>query len=293
MAVYIRCAAKINLYLDVIRRRSDGYHDIETLFQPVSLWDELTLSATPDALAVRGDDSSIPWDEDNLCHRAARIMFDKTGYRGGAVIEVRKRIPAGAGLGGGSSDAAATLIGLNALLNFQLDKEELGQLALEIGSDVPFFIHGTPAIGRGLGEDLEGVDGLRDAWILIVKPDVTISTAWAYEQLNLLLTGNGGGAKLKTLLEGIKYFPEKKLSTHNSFERGISERFPEIGGILTVLKGEGALLHTLSGTGAACFSLFSEAKKAEEVRKRFIDKGFFLEIVRPVYQAIELLHTNS
>ena len=293
MAVYIRCAAKINLYLDVIRRRSDGYHDIETLFQPVSLWDELTLSATPDELAVRGDDSSIPWDEDNLCHRAARIMFDKTGYRGGAVIEVRKRIPAGAGLGGGSSDAAATLIGLNALLNFQLDKEELGQLALEIGSDVPFFIHGTPAIGRGLGEDLEGVDGLRDAWILIVKPDVTISTAWAYEQLNLLLTGNGGGAKLKTLLEGIKYFPEKKLSTHNSFERGISERFPEIGGILTVLKGEGALLHTLSGTGAACFSLFSEAKKAEEVRKRFIDKGFFLEIVRPVYQAIELLHTNS
>ena len=138
-----------------------------------------------------------------------------------------------------------------------------------------------------------GVDGLRDAWILIVKPDVTISTAWAYEQLNLLLTGNGGGAKLKTLLEGIKYFPEKKLSTHNSFERGMSEQFPEIGRILAALKGEGALLYTLSGTGAACFSLFSEAKKAEEVRKRFIDKGFFLEIVRPVYQAIELLHTNS
>lgn len=292
MTVNVRCAAKLNLYLDVIQRRNDGYHEIETLFQPVSLWDELFLSPAPKGIVVTGDDPAVPWDESNLCHRAARTLFDRMGFGGGVAIEVRKLIPAGAGLGGGSSDAAGTLVGLNVLMNFRLGSDDLAELALEIGSDVPFFIGGRPAIGRGRGEELETVTGLPGGWILIVKPNITISTAWAYEQLKLLLTAESGGAKLSELLDGIKYFPEKKLATHNSFERGIVEHFPEIAGVLAALKREGAFLCALSGTGAACFALFSEEERAKEVRKRFTEKGFFLSIVRPVYQAIELLQTD-
>jgi 4-diphosphocytidyl-2-C-methyl-D-erythritol kinase len=281
-------AAKINLYLDVVRRRDDGYHDIETLYQPVSLWDELTFERIPSGIEVSGDDPAIPWNEDNLCHRAARLVLERCGAPAGVRIAVSKRIPSRAGLGGGSADAAATLLATNELLRCGLSKDELGSLALTLGSDVPFFVFGAPAIGRGRGELLEEAPGLPGGWILIVKPDVSVSTSWAYRNLNFILTTGRGGATLSALLEGIQRFPAVRLETRNSFEAGVMEHFPAVAGVLAALERERPLLSSLSGSGSACFAVFEVEGRAKEVKERFDSAGLFSRLVQPVERAIRI-----
>jgi 4-diphosphocytidyl-2-C-methyl-D-erythritol kinase len=287
-----RAAAKINLYLDVLRRRSDGFHDVETLYQPVSLWDELSFEMTPAGIEVEGDNPSIPWNEDNLCHRAAALILEKSGAKGGVRITVAKGIPPGAGLGGGSSDAAATLLAMNELFQCGFSKEELLPSSLALGSDVPFFIFGSSAVGRGRGELLEGVPGLPGGWILIVKPDVTVSTKWAYQNFNLLLTKDRGGATLTALLEGIQRFPAVGLETWNSFQAGAVEHYPSISGILAALRNEKPILSSLSGSGSACFAVFEVESRAREVGERFNSEGFFTRLVQPVTRAIRMSTTE-
>ncbi len=282
-------AAKINLYLDVIGKRDDGYHEIETVFQPVSLWDEIEFVEIADGVEISGRGQSIPWDERNLCVRAARKIFESVGFRGGVRLSVKKRIPAGAGLGGGSSDAAAVLVGLNEMFDFGLTLVELSDLGLELGSDVPFFIGGKPAIGRGRGEILEEIPGLREGWILVVKPSVSVSTKWAYKSLNLMLTTNEHGDRLKRLVEVMRISPGCKLETHNSFECMVVTSFPEIGRVLSVLRGGDPVLCSLSGSGSACFAVFGEECRAKEVMSRFKSEGVFTEIVQPVNRAMKLL----
>ncbi len=284
----LRCSAKINLYLNVTGRRNDGYHDIETFFQPVSIYDRVRLTLSDVGIRLEGDDPGIPWDRTNLCYRAAEEFFDSEGYCGGVVIEVLKDIPHGAGLGGGSSDAAAVLFGLDRLLGSGIGRERLMELALRVGSDVPFFLSGGPAIGRGRGELLENRAGLRDGWILIVKPPVRISTKWAYDNVKIVLTKGGGVDKLKCLMEGLKDFPDICFDTVNSFESVAIGKYPEIGEVLGSLRREGAVLSSLSGSGAACFALFDMENKAMEVGKLFGKKGFFTRIARPVDRMLEL-----
>ncbi|UCF06635.1 MAG: 4-(cytidine 5'-diphospho)-2-C-methyl-D-erythritol kinase [bacterium] len=288
IALTVKCAAKINLYLDILYRRDDGYHEIETLYQPIALWDRITLSPIEEGVVISGDDPAIPWDEDNLCVRSARALFDHTGFRGGVRIEVEKEIPPGAGLGGGSSDAAAILIGCNELFGLELSANELGDLGAGLGSDIPFFVMGRPALGKGRGEILEAVEGLSGGWILIVKPAISISTQWAYENVNLRLTRGRSGDTLKLLMQDLRGFPGKKLNTYNVFEEGVVEQYPEIGRVLRVLRGAGADVSSLSGSGSACFALFSEASRAEEARGQFVKEGLFTRIARPVSRAIVL-----
>ncbi len=283
----VRCAAKINLYLDVLGERGDGFHDIETFFQPVSLYDEIRLSPIGKGIVLTGDDKGIAWDEGNLCHRAARSLIESTGFDGGVRIDVHKEIPSGGGLGGGSSDAAAVLAGLNLLFDLRLNGAGLNLLALELGSDVPFFLFGHPAIGRGRGTELERAQGLKEGWIVLVKPNVNISTKWAYENLNLMLTRVGDGDKLKCLLKGLKDFPDKRLETFNSFERIVVGRYPETGEILRIFDREGAVLGSLSGSGSACFGLFRDESRAVDVRNLMLEKGFFARIVKPVNRTFE------
>ena len=282
-------AAKINLYLDVLRRRDDGYHDIETLYQPVSLWDELVFEKTPAGIEVTGDDPSIPWNEENLCHRAAALILESSGVRGGVRIGVSKRIPSGAGLGGGSSNAAATLLAMNELFRCGYSNEELQKLSAALGSDVPFFVCGRPALGRGRGELLEAVPGLPGGWILIVKPEITVSTKWAYQNLNFILTKGSEEATLTALLEGIQRFPAVRLGTRNSFEVGVAEHFPVVSGILSALREEKPVMSSLSGSGSACFAVFGAESRAREVGKHFEGEGFFTRLVQPVAQAIRIM----
>lgn len=289
MSLTVHCAAKVNLFLAVVGSRDDGYHDIVTLFQPVSLWDEVTLAPGRGKVCITGNDPAIPWDKRNICFRAAKLLLETAGCTDGVSIDVRKAIPSGAGLGGGSSDAAATLVGINELFSLNLSEDRLRGIALEIGSDIPFFVFGQPAIGRGRGEFLEKAPGLPGGYIVIVKPGISVSTKWAYSNINFLLTREKSELTLKLLLEGLRHFPNGELDTYNSFESGVVENFSEIESILQECREQGALLCSLSGSGSACFAVFYERNRAEEVVNNFIAKGLFARVTRPVNRTLAFL----
>ncbi len=286
--ITVRCFAKINLYLDVIRRRDDGFHDIETVFQPVTLHDTIFIGRTPGGISLTGDDRDIAWDDSNLCWKAASLLLSEAAGSHGVSIDVKKRIPAGAGLGGGSSDAAGVLAGINELLGLGVERSRLMEMGLEIGSDVPFFLFGSPATGRGRGEILEKIEGLRNGTILIVKPDINVSTRWAYQNPNLILTRSGGGHKLNCLLGGLKEFPDVALETCNSFQEVVAEEYPVIEQILVLLEREGARLSSMSGSGSACFALYEDDTTASRVRALMSDEGHSAWIVHPARRTMEL-----
>jgi len=178
----VQAHAKVNLVLRVLARRADGFHDIETLMVPISLADELDVSIFPGTgIEVQCDDPDVPTDAGNLVWRAAEVFARQTGLTFRTKIELRKRIPHGAGLAGGSSDAAAVLRALDALHHTELGHETLERLAAEIGSDIPFFIRSQPSWCRGRGEILEGANPLPRLQLLLLKPAFPVSTAWAYK----------------------------------------------------------------------------------------------------------------
>ncbi|MBN1885183.1 MAG: 4-(cytidine 5'-diphospho)-2-C-methyl-D-erythritol kinase [Candidatus Krumholzibacteriota bacterium] len=292
MAATVRCAAKLNLYLEVLGPRPDGYHDILTFFQPVDLRDEIVIERRSSGIDLAGNDPSIPWDESNLCHRAAALILDAAGRPGGVAIEVHKRIPAGAGLGGGSSDAAGVLAGIDHLYGLGLGEDALASLALQIGSDAPFFVRRRPAIGRGRGEELEPVAGLRGGWFVVAKPPESVSTAAAYAALDFLLTTEKRKAKLSKLLEGLEAYPDDSLDTFNSFERAVARDHPGVGRVLRAMRDSGPDLCSLSGSGSACFALYREEDRARRMRDGLRGEGLFAEITRPIDEAMTILHTE-
>lgn len=180
----LRAPAKINLSFRIKRRREDGYHEIETVMAPVSLYDELSISVSERNGEVKFtcDDPSLPTGDDNLVMKAARLFLRATDSRRGVAIHLEKRIPHGAGLGGGSSDAASTLLGLNEILDAKLSEHALAELAAQIGSDVPFFAFGSSAICRGRGELVEPVAAAERFPLLLLKPAFGVSTPWAYSR---------------------------------------------------------------------------------------------------------------
>ena len=288
MTTGIRCNAKINLFLAVTGKRPDGFHDILTFFQPVSLYDELKLEFTSGQIELAGDAPDIPWDESNLCFKAASEFISATGCDVGVRISVHKNIPHGAGLGGGSSDAAGVLTGMNHLLGMPVGVEILEEIALRIGSDVPFFVRGGPAVGRGRGELLKEMEGLSSGAVLIVKPDIPISTKTAYDNVKILLTGDSYEDRLNCLLKQVKGFPDMVCETFNSFESYAVEQYPEVEEILAVFRREEPVLSLLSGSGSACFALFDGEKRAMEVERLFTGRGFFTRIAQPVDRTLEL-----
>ena len=174
--------AKVNLTLRVLGRRVDGFHEIETLMVPITLADRLEINLRTDqSIRLTCSDPSVPSDASNLTHRAAAAFAKHTGMEFGVDIHIEKNIPHGAGLGGGSSDAAAVLVALDRLLATKMRTEELERIAATLGSDIPFFIHSQPAICRGRGEIIEPFEGLPPADILLVKPPFPIPTPWAYQ----------------------------------------------------------------------------------------------------------------
>lgn len=287
-SITVRCFAKINLFLDVVRRRDDGFHDIETVFQPVTLHDTISIERTPGGISLTGDDQDIEWDSSNLCWKAAALLLGEGSGSRGVSIDVRKEIPAGAGLGGGSSDAAGVLAGINELFDLGMEGARLMEMGLEIGSDVPFFLFGSPAIGRGRGEILEKIEGLSRGTILIIKPDINVSTRWAYQNPNLILTRSVGGHKLNCLLGGLKEFPDVALETCNSFQEVVAGEYPEISQILVLLEREGARLSSMSGSGSACFALYEDDATASRVRDLMLDAGHSAWIVYPAGRTMEL-----
>ena len=259
-----RSFAKINLGLEVVGMRPDGYHDIRTLFQTVSLADEMDFEPAPaGVLRVEGDDPSVAWDETNLVHRAAMLLLETGGKGKGARIRVRKSIPAGRGLGGGSSNAAATLLTLNRLWETGLDVGQLAGLALRLGADVPYFLHGGLCLGEGVGERLTRLPDLAPLPCLFVFPPFPIRTAAIYAGVGPTLTSAGKISKIVRFLESGDFG-----LLENDLERVIFRAHPELESLKTFFRDRGALVAQVSGSGSAVYGLFADAGSALEAQRK-------------------------
>lgn len=261
----ILAPAKVNLYLQVLRRRPDGYHDIRTLFERVGLFDRLILRAHPRRLAFSCSDPSLPMDARNLAFKAALSLKERSGFPGGASIRLIKRIPQAAGLGGGSSDAAAVLTGLNRLWKLGYSLKRLCRIGLEIGSDVPFFVTGVSfAEGTGRGQRLRPIpSGGARIWHVLVKPGFGISTPEAYRGLDLAgLTPFRPNAKMMLRLAQKGKWERLAGFLRNDLEASLNKRVTEIAKIKTALVEHGAVASLLSGSGSAVFGVFAAAGKA-------------------------------
>jgi len=265
--VKIRAPAKINLRLRVVGKRKDGYHLLDTIMVPVSLYDEIEITKAKGdrKVKVTCDDPLVPQGRKNLVYQAAVLLLEKSGIHAQVRIHIRKRIPVGAGLGGGSSDAAATLIGLNRLLGLRLPARKLEKLSLSLGADVPFFIRARPVRARGIGERLSALRKLPRLWAVILYPKFPVSTAWVYGKLRLKLTKPSANTSINSLLgnaDGLR-----KLLV-NDLEAVTMGRYPQIELLKSRLTQEGAIGALMSGTGSSIFGIFNSRLKAEQAFNR-------------------------
>lgn len=260
--------AKINWFLNILGKRPDGFHEICTVFQTVSLFDTLTFSES-DELVLSCDDSSIPTDERNLIIKAAEILRGRFDVKKGAEIYLEKRIPSPGGLAGGSSNAAAALVGLSAIWNLEIGFDELVEIAMLTGADVPFFLRGGTALGSGRGTQIESLDDLEEKFLLIVTPDVKVSTVEAYKKLNASdLTINDDVSILQVCRRKAAEIDLRQTALTNDFENVIFSAEPEIEKVKIKLLNLGAIQALMSGSGASVFGIFDKEQtrqNAEEI----------------------------
>jgi 4-diphosphocytidyl-2-C-methyl-D-erythritol kinase len=258
--------AKINLSLRVLGRRPDGYHELETVFQTVSLCDRLEFRPLADGrLELACDAPGVPADETNLVHRAAVLLRARYGVRGGARVEIEKQIPAGGGLGGGSSNAAAALVGLARLWEIETGGEELSALGARLGADVPFFLAGGTAAGFGRGDEVRPLADAPRRRLLIVTPPVRVSTAEAYKSLSApALTKENEAVNFYVSHEALDFSGSLRGLLSNDFEPAIFRRFPEIERARDALLRAGATHALLSGSGSSVFGIFDSDGRAQE-----------------------------
>ena len=285
-AIILRAPAKINLGLRVLGRRADGYHDIVSLMVPVGLFDTVRMESGPAAgIELICPDSGLPTDHENLVHRAAQLILDERGSGAGVRLELRKRIPVGAGLGGGSSDAAATLKGVNELLGRSLATRDLHRLAVRLGADVPFFLLGCSALAEGIGDRLTPVAAVPEVWTLLAYPGFQVSTRWAYEHLPLTTMANrsnlsalgatpaGEATSYHSRLHGRLCLTWEDLLCLlvNDFEPLVFSHYPQLEEIRQALLAAGARAAPMTGSGPTLVGLFAsegEARAAEDRVRR-------------------------
>ena len=260
--------AKINLGLRVHGRRPDGYHEITTVFQTVSLHDRLAFQTLPGGrLELACSDPEIPTDESNLVMRAASALRERYGVRGGARVELEKVIPAGGGLGGGSSDAAVTLLALAKLWEIETDARSLAEIGARLGADVPFFLTGGTALGTGTGTEIRPLEDAPKMHLVVVTPGVKVSTAEAYKALGAhALTKDEAAANLSVSRTEADFSVSHSGVWSNDFEVVVTRLHPEIGRAREALAETGAGRTLLSGSGSSVFGVFESKGEAERAR---------------------------
>jgi 4-diphosphocytidyl-2-C-methyl-D-erythritol kinase len=269
----VLCPAKVNLYLRVVGRRHDGYHELVTVMQPLTLADELNVSLGGEGIRLECDSPELPPGPENLVWRAASLFQEETGQHRGVLLSLRKRIPVAAGLGGGSSDAAGTLLALNDLAGRPLEMARLHYLASRLGADVPFFLSREPAVGRGIGTQLSPVT-LLPYWYLLANPGVPLSTRWVYENLDL--------ADLPDAPVTETWDPEHPETwVRNDLGAVAIKRFPDLMAILDDLRDAGAWTWGISGSGPTLFGLFVSKEAAHQAGLKLRrDFGGWLAVAR-------------
>ncbi len=269
VSVTLKAPAKINLFLRIVGKRPDGYHDLVSLMCPVALYDTLSLTIGGDTISVTCDHPMVPGDESNLTAKAALRFYDvafngKIPPSGGVAIHIEKKIPVGAGLGGGSSDAAAVLSALNDQFGRPIAKPVLVEVASRLGADVPFFLLGRPAVATGIGDRLEPFVHTLPWTALMVYPDLAVSTQWVYKNLNLRLTKVEKDLK-KFHFDGRFFNVATQLV--NDLESVTAAAFPVINEVKRLLLANGAAGASMSGSGSTVFGLFEDSHRAESACK--------------------------
>lgn len=255
---------KINLFLEIKNRRKDGYHTLESVMQTISLFDKLILERAGHGISLKCNSASLPVDERNLVYRAASSLKKKLGIDKGVKIYLEKNIPLGAGLGGGSSDAACVLKGLVKFWNIDVSKKKLTNISTELGVDVPFFLSGGASIAKGIGEKLEPLKNVKPASFVLVYPGFEASTKWVYENLAFPLTKKQKIHKIISLMKAGSepYLWGKHL--FNRLEQVVLPKYSVINSIKETLRGFGC--HSLmSGSGSAVFGIAPSLEEAERI----------------------------
>jgi len=277
MKIYEKAPAKINLVLDVLRKRNDGYHEVEMVMTMIDLADRLELHELPDdKIVISSHSGYIPLDEKNLAFQAARLIKERYGVRKGVYIHLNKHIPVAAGLAGGSSDAAATLRGLNRLWGLNIPPDELRELGAELGSDVPFCVTGGTAIARGRGEKLEPIPSPPQCWVVLARPPVNVSTADIYGKLNVAAISRHPSAQAMREAIEAKDFERVCQNLGNVLEEVTMSLYPEVRRIKECMIRLGAEGVLMSGSGPSVFSLVRRESKVARIYNGL--RGFCKEV---------------
>lgn len=261
----LKALAKVNLGLDVLRRREDGYHEVRMVMQTIRLYDRLILRRREKpGIQVKTNLYYLPDNENNLVYQAAKLLQDEFGLEGGMVISLQKFIPVAAGMAGGSSDAAAVLYGMNRMFHLQLSREELMKLGVRIGADVPYCIMRGTALAEGIGEQLSALPPMPECQVVIARPPVSVSTKFVYE--NLKLEKDTVHPDIDMLIKGLKEGDLHQVAAHmgNVLESVTIPRYPVIEQIKEEMIAGGALSAMMSGSGPTVFGLFEDKEKAEQ-----------------------------
>lgn len=274
----VKAYAKINLGLHIVGKRQDGFHNIETVFHRINLFDEINIENSFD-ISISCTDITIPSDNNNLCWKAAELLRKELGIAKGVRIGIIKNIPTGAGLGGGSSDAAAVLLALPLLWKIDVKRPIIEKLALQLGSDVPFFLQDSSAYAEGRGEVLKTIDLTLPYWIVLIHPNIHLSTPWAYTRL--AEKRNGLFPVRPNMAEQFSTDPLRAvLESGNDFEEIVFEEHPKIEKIKKQLQDLGAAVSLMSGSGSSMFGLFIEKSTALSALE-FFKKEHFVHLTEP------------
>ena len=270
----LRALAKINLGLDVVGKRDDGYHEVRMIMQTIQMYDVLEIEKKKEpGIVLTTNIPYVPTDERNLVYKTAKMLMDEFKIKDGVNIYINKRIPIAGGMAGGSSDCATTLMGINQLFELGLSKEELMERGVKLGADVPYCVLGGTAIARGIGEVLTPLPAPADCHVIIAKPPVSVSTAYVYGHIKPLEITKR--PDIKAMAQSIKDGDLKKMASliYNVMEDVTVVEYPIISEIKQVMLDNGALNSIMSGSGPTVFGLFDDKEKAQQCVKTLEEKG--------------------
>ena len=278
----LKALAKINLGLDVIGRRENGYHDVRMVMQTIYLYDDVTIRKTEEpGIVVKTNLSFLPVNEDNIAYKAAKMLIDEFGIESGVEITLQKHIPVAAGLAGGSSNAAAVLVGMNRIFDLNLSQEDLMERGVKLGADVPYCVMRGTVLAEGIGEILSPLPPMPKCYILIAKPGINVSTKVVYEKLDSKPIENH--PDIDGIIEGLEESDVYKVAARlgNVLEAVTIEDYPIIEDIKDAMKKAGALNAMMSGSGPTVFGIFDDKKVAKQAKETIKAMG----IAKQVYLA--------
>lgn len=277
--ITLKALAKINLGLDVVRKREDGYHDVRMIMQTIHLYDKLDIKKTKEpGITITSNLSYVPTNENNLVYKAGKLLMDEFHIKEGVSVHLQKRIPVAAGMAGGSSDAAAMLYGMNEIFELGLSREELMKRGVKIGADVPYCLMRGTALAEGIGEELTSLPPMVKCPVLIAKPAVAVSTKFVYE--NLKLNEDTIHPDIDVLLEDIKNKDLHAIAGHmgNVLESVTIPAYPIIADIKDQMMQSGAICSMMSGSGPTVFGLFEDEETAKKAYEDMQNSGLAKQI---------------